>query len=235
MTKKEHQSQSNFQVGRDLAKIIQKTEELFDKAGYSRKPTTLDVWGMFDQLPKKQCLGILDAAETRYRVPKSAIIHNTPFDSNKKSLKATLKELNLNIHDDVYDRLNKDMVVDIYNHNYLQIYHNKAFNEVCNFSYLELSALPWFELFERPSYCTLYLFQQAEELFLSDRKEPVEIELDDYCLREKPEKLGQPRLECVVHHEFVCPATNEADQVKALVYANTVKGVIKSGGRIGYL
>lgn len=224
--------ESSRQVGKNLAEVIHKTEKLFNEAGFSHKKTTLDVWGIFDKLPEEQCLAILEAAQIRHDIMKDAIIKNIPFESNKKSLRAALQKLGLSVPDDLYSRIDKDVIIDIYNSNHLQIYHNKVFHELSSFSYLELSALPWFELFERPSYCTLHLFQLAEELFLSGRKGIVDIDLDDYCLKEK---IGNSRLECVFHHEFVCPAVDSEDRVKALVYGNKITQIFPSDGKLEYL
>lgn len=75
-----------------------------------------------------------------------------------------LKHFNLLFSSDFLDRIKNGNLIEIYDEDYIQRYRSYSFFGVCNYSILELSTYPWYELYERPSQITQALLGYAAEL-----------------------------------------------------------------------
>lgn len=68
------------------------------------------------------------------------------------------------ISEDVFDSLTDDMIVEIYDQDFRQIYRSLKFMDLCNYSLLDLLTFEFFELYERSASVNENLFKVAHHL-----------------------------------------------------------------------
>src|ERR1700722_3532445 len=86
------------------------------------------------------------------------------LQAEKEILSKHLSILNLEPYDDIYSFLEKGDVVEIYDKNFLQLYRNWEFVNLCSYTYLDLATRPFFELFDRSPQITNAIVNRVQEI-----------------------------------------------------------------------
>lgn len=73
------------------------------------------------------------------------------FNLERIFIQRALKHYNLYVDEEFMLRLEKDMIVEIYGADMVQIYRSISFFDVCGYSLLDLSLFEWYTLWERPT------------------------------------------------------------------------------------
>ncbi len=74
-------------------------------------------------------------------------------------------------------------IIEIADEDYVQVYRSFSYFSLCNYSIVELSAYPWFELYERSSVVTKQLLE-GQDLILKGKSTRFNFDLPEYTLRE---------------------------------------------------
>lgn len=75
-------------------------------------------------------------------------------------------------------------VVEIFDKNHIQLYRSYSCFSLCNYSLLELTSYPWFELYERPSSITNMFLDVMPKIYEGQSTFISYVDLPEYTLRE---------------------------------------------------
>jgi hypothetical protein len=96
-------------------------------------------------------------------------IEQQDLTDTRALLKATLKELQLQLPKDVFEKIEKDDFVEIYNSDLVSIYKSINFWEITSYSLEEIYTYPYDELFGRDRFSEAAIFQSATKIFTGEK------------------------------------------------------------------
>jgi hypothetical protein len=149
--------------------------------GYSDKN-----WPLFQNLPiatqERQAVAMRKLVDLYWAAERAGV----DLTEDQALLQFSLQHLSLSGDQDIVGLVEPDDLVEIMDFDFLQVYRNFNYFGLCNYSLVELTCVPWYELYERSSKVEEELFRHCEKLF---KGEVAIVKVDDlmqpYTLIEK--------------------------------------------------
>lgn len=145
-------------------------------------------WARFAELSSDNQIGIIRGLQEQSRFVAGALEKQIDGFDESAMLNYAMGQLFL-LSDSGYvsnfmTQINPGDVIEVANKDYIQVYRSYSCFTLCNYSILELTTYPWFELYERSSLVTKQLCETVEKV-LEGRLSYSEWEnVPEYTLRE---------------------------------------------------
>lgn len=194
-------------------------------------------WERYLSLPVDAQKATLAGWRSQASFIKAAMDEGLDSFDESRMLRFALGRLFLLGDSSAADIVEADDVVEIYDSNFVQVYRSFSYFNLCNYSLLELSSYPWFELYERSSIISKQLIEISERI-LNERlpstslaEVPLytvkELMTDDQCVFTIREKRAF-RLISSISGEAYILSTKQIKEV------DSVQGS-KAGGNIRFI
>lgn len=142
-------------------------------------------WDRFLSIPADTQNMVVKAWDEQSSFIEAAIRAGLKATDELGMLNFALSRLNLLGDSSLMSEIREGDVIDIFNSEYVQIYRSYSYFALCNYSLVELSAYPWYELYERSMNLTRQLIEVADKV-LSGQVSRVSFDhLPEYTLRER--------------------------------------------------
>lgn len=152
--------------------------------GKSTPPAPQKAWDYFLVLPEERQVAALSAVRGLYSFVCEAMDAEIEATDESSMLHFAMNRFGL-LHQELDGPAVKpNDIVEIFDENGLQIYRSFSTFAMCNYSLLELTAYPWWELYERPSMLT-ERFQQIGADMMAGKYSHVDVsEWANYTIKE---------------------------------------------------
>jgi hypothetical protein len=138
-----------------------------------------------------------------YGVCSAATYEDIRLSDDPSLLWYVIKELGLRPCSDLFNKIQPNDVIEIYNTDFIQIFRNFAFFSICSYSLEEIFSYEWRELYERDPVITGKLAELAFSLLSGDVKTTIPIlGIGDHQLTEV---FSPSRHKMVVNHSYLSP------------------------------
>lgn len=132
-----------------------------------------------------------------------------------------LRKLGLRPHSDLFNHIQEDDMIEIYNRDSRQLYRNFRYYDFCSYSFEELYSLEWWNLFDRDQKITDALLQEGIKVFSG--------EVAGYCLSATPkhivrELISVDRLANAYQAKIIAPLY-EGNNIEALLVTLSAESV----------
>jgi len=150
-----------------------------------RREAEVKDWVKFLLLPEKDQSTAISSLEAAIRFMDGALEQGVSLADDKSLLTHASRQLGFSLENDLLDYLAPGDLVKILNKDFLQIYRNFNFFAYCNYSLLELSTYPWYELYERSTTVTDQLIEMCGRLFKGESEAlPLKQRMEPYTVTE---------------------------------------------------
>lgn len=107
--------------------------------------------------------------------------------SEKDLLKVCARNLDINFHSDIYAKMTNEDIVEVYDRDFVQIYRNLGFFDLCSYSLLDLLSHEFYTLYERSLQVNSLMMEAGEQLVHRPYSlEPVSLRhISKHLMREK--------------------------------------------------
>ena len=183
----------------------------------------------FAKLSNEQQNQILSNISTFIQICEAEVEQAIDMRSREMArVKAALKRWSLRpANDSLYDLVNENEIVEIYNLQSIQLYRNMYFFKVCSYSLLDLAVTPWQELYDKPKSAIDATNKLVETLFTSGDK-PIPYGLPTYIQKENRKFLKSLKT-VEVTPKFLMPLFNDESGKPAGVFSTYAGHVIAEG------
>jgi hypothetical protein len=142
-------------------------------------------WKKFFTVPAPQLHAIYCGFKSYCDLYASAIEEGENIRDDKALLWRTITKLGLRPCSDLMEHIEKNDVVEIYDKNYVQLYRNLRFFELCSYTLLELLTNEWFMLYRRPASITTAMIASVDDVMSGKwRTTKVNVEIPEHFLEE---------------------------------------------------
>jgi hypothetical protein len=121
----------------------------FARKGYKVKPFTDRAWRDFVSFPAEKKKKIIQDFSHYSALYLPVLQQEGSPNEDGRLIWAAVKKLGLRPCSDFFDQVEESDVVEFYSRQNLQIFHNINFFELCSYSFLEIFAYPFTELWKR--------------------------------------------------------------------------------------
>lgn len=121
-------------------------------------------WELFSRLPESSRKSIKDFVVGQIDFIQEAVFSGIDPRSERAMLRHALSKLRIICDDSVYEKVEGTDVVEILDKNLTQVYRSFSCFYLCNYSILELTSVPFFDLYERSSVITKSLIDACGEV-----------------------------------------------------------------------
>ncbi len=173
----------------------------------------------FRQLPLVRQEAILAAFENYFGVVRSQLgLGHDLQDRRKRIFWGILGRLGLRPCSDLFDKLGEDDCVEVYGADFIQIYRNMKFLELCSYNLDDIFACEWVELFYREPRITEALAKEMTHVLSGGVRSTLQIS-DDAGQAEHvvSEVFLEERREFLVRHKYLSPLFDENGRPAAFV------------------
>jgi hypothetical protein len=125
-----------------------------------------------------------------------------------------MQKMGLKAKFDIFEHIGPTDIVEIYNHQNVQVYRNLFFFQICSYSFDELLSIPWWQLYRRSDEISQLIFANGSAIFRRDILEPIVPEIPEHLLEEI---ASEERLKMNLQIKLMAPLQNEAGEVYCLV------------------
>lgn len=167
-----------------LAKLSQLKTEL-QIAGAPYIEPTIQSFDRFADSPNEIQERILNNITTYLQTLSQNI---EPTESKRIQEIARLKHALRNfgmksLHEDIFNQIAEDDVIEIYSSQGIQLYRNMKFLKLCSYSLLDLAVNPWDQLYEKPTLISTKIMEKIDHI-LTHSTGPVPYETGTFIQRE---------------------------------------------------
>lgn len=146
-------------------------------------PATPRAWARFHQLPTATQAIVVSAWKDQCLFIEGAIQAGLDAYDEKGMFNYALSKLNLLGEAGLTNEIMNGDVIEIFNAELIQVYRSFSYFALCHYSLVELSAYPFYELYERASSVTKPLLDGAATIF-SGQATRVNFDIPEYTVRE---------------------------------------------------
>lgn len=202
------------------AASLERIERLLEQlTGVAPRQPTAAGWAHLLALPPATQQLIVKAWDDQAAFLEGAVRAGLKANDEIGMLNYALGKLNLLGDSSLVNEIRPGDIIEIANAEYVQIYRSYSYFAVCNYSLVELSAYPWYELYERSANVTKLLVDAAEGVFTGKVSRVSFEHVPEYTIREL---MTEERSAFLLKERFgvrlVSPVTGEN-------YALSVKSV----------
>lgn len=141
-------------------------------------------WDRFHQLPNDTQALVVHAWKEQALFIEGALEAGLNAYDEKGMFTYALSKLNLLGEAGLTDEIVNGDVVEIFNADFIQVYRSFSYFALCHYSLVELSAYPFYELYERASSVTKPLFDTAANIFNGSATRVSFRHIPEYTVRE---------------------------------------------------
>jgi len=185
----------------------------FEAKGFFVKPFRERAWREFLSFPREKKKRIIRDFTRYYSIYMAVLLQPGSPNEDGKLLWAAVKNLGLRPCADFFDQVDENDIVEFYAPSNLQIFHNINFFEVCSYSFLEIFAYPFTELWTRDPDAFAALKQVAIDGFSGKFKSTVDSRLPRHYL---VEAFSDERYMAEVEFRKFSPLYDEKGDIAAL-------------------
>jgi len=197
-------AQEQASLSSDLSRLI---NSLGDH-GYNFQVSTKNSLHRLDHLDEASFLRVQDFVSTYFNLlqdanisPEKAVYN---LDNEKALLSACARRLGVVFHSDVIDKITTEDVIEVYNHDLIQIYRSLSFFNLCSYSLTDLLTNEFYELYERSVQVNSHLIKAGE--ILQARPYSLEpVDLSDIPRHLMREKLSEQKISFFVEFKKMYP------------------------------
>lgn len=155
-------------------------------------------------------------------------------DINKLILEICAKNHDYVFSSDVYEKLDQDRVIEIYNLDNVQVYRSLNFFTFCSYDLSDLLSYEWFELYERSIQVISKLFEATEKLKQrSYTLEPLSLmDVPKHIMREK---FSEERLAFFIEFEELYPVYNSSREICGMLATSTGQRVSMGESKLAFI
>lgn len=113
-------------------------------------------------------------------------------DADRRDLRSALINLRLRTNEDIFGRIENGDIIEIYDANFVQFFHNWVFHYYCSYDLVTLITEPIWTLYSRPQEIAQMLVARAKEVMANDSGIVESWNIPTHYLKET--KLRTPRL-----------------------------------------
>lgn len=169
--------------------------EQMQKAGFnSLVPYNTNSISSFQSKTITEQEGIISSFLKYYELCTRCIASNIDIKDSRKLLWKILPQLGLHPTSELFDRLDDSQVIEVYWPNFVQVFRNMKFLELCSYPVADLYIKPWPELFHRPQEASDEIVRSINSCLTSGETTPCEVK--DHFLYEINSPMRQKVLTC---------------------------------------
>ncbi len=95
-----------------------------------------------------------------------------------------IRKMGLTAPSDIFDKMTRDCVVELYNRDNIQIFRNLRFFEICSYTIEDIICREWWKLYSREDEITRGIFVWGSRIFSQEVSRTVRPEIPRHVLRE---------------------------------------------------
>lgn len=122
-------------------------------------------WSHFASLPETHQLDAIRGVEGQTSFIEMAMAEGLDAFDELGMLNYAKKTFSLLGDSSLSDQIRQDDIVEIVDENFIQVYRSYSCFALCNYSLLELTSYPWWELYDRPKMVTEDLISRSSLFF----------------------------------------------------------------------
>ncbi len=138
----------------------------------------------FSRLPAASQKIVLSRLTDFLRACESARAQGIPFRESRRIIRFGLSQLRLNLGAGAIEQFSEDDVVEVYSADFIQLYRNFRFLEICSYSILDLYSHPWDELYRRPAKITEQIVRGIRQCIEQPSEHPAIVDVPGHFLEE---------------------------------------------------
>lgn len=143
-------------------------------------------------------------------------------ESESQNLWSYLKNNKFRFSNELFNRVDKDHILEIYDSKFRALYRNVNFYKATSYSIAELHLYSWPELFEREEETTVKVGTKVAEAFDSNVDEMIEFNIGNH---DAIEKFSDEMLVAKMFFDFAAPIQRE-DGAKAVITTLKIKSLV---------
>jgi hypothetical protein len=155
-----------------------------EKLGIHLVPYTAQSWEAYANLPEETRKNVLSNFSSYYHLMSSSQHAGIELHETKRLVWNILKLVGLRPCHDLLDKIDEQDVIEIYNNEFLQIFRNLKFMEICSYSMLDTLSHSWSELFMRPASITESLIKRVQFTLSGEVKNTLTANVEEHFLHE---------------------------------------------------
>lgn len=200
-----------FEPGLEVQATLSRLETLLELITKVKPvPATPKAWERFHELPLATQSIVVNAWKDQSLFIQGALDAGLDATDEKGMLTYALGKLNLLCNFSLTNEVEAGDVIEIFNADYIQVYRSFSYFALCQYSLVELSAYPWYELYERASSVTKDLLTEVQKIYDGTATRVSFLHIPEYTLREL---LTEDRRTYLLREKFgfrlVSPITGE--------------------------
>lgn len=189
--------------------------ELAAKSGYLVKAFQGAKPNHFMSLSNQQQVQILEDFRRYLQVAEMMEARNELLDSEQKFLWLTIKEMGLRPTSDIFSKLDRDDVVEIYSAStYVQVFRNVKFFIYCSYTLDDILCRPYWALFKRDEEVSRAIAEKIHAVMYQPIPQTVAYDMPPHYLTEIDSPL---RFYCKVTSKYISPLLNRENEIVAVV------------------
>ena len=142
------------------------------------------------------------------------ILPTPDLETEITNLKRVFAKIGLRCPDDLFSKIEKGEIIEIYNPDGFQVYHNIEWLKLSSYSLLDVMVFPFYELFDRPSSIVEAIRNEGFRAFSQSAFETTPMMVPKHMLRER---LSAENREFVVEFRNVAPLHDGEGKSRAVV------------------
>lgn len=182
--------------------------------GYKLKPYTDESLQKFQQFDIDKQQKVFLSFSSYYDLLSNLQASKVDLNSNKMLLWNALKHLGYRPCPDLLDYIDEEDVIEVYNSEFLQVFRNFRFMELCSYSVLDTFSHSWSELFVRPKTVDETLGTIGFQIFSSQIDKTIPVQVEDHYLFEI---FSEDMHYFKIKQKFASPIFNEQKVVGGVV------------------
>jgi len=190
--------------------------------GYVLRAEGPTSWETYLKLPQFQRQKILAQFETYYSAAVSTLNSGDKLSDSKSILWWFIKELGMKPTSDIFERINPKDVIEVYGSDFIQIFRNLNFFEICSYPVMDLFIYEWRELFKRDERVTAELAEVAFKVLKNEITHTCEFPVQWH----KMEEIFSDQLYTLnIYHKYISPLTARSGATEAFIVVTEAKVV----------
>lgn len=154
--------------------------------------------------------------DLRYQILNERVESIFDLDADRREFQMALDRLQLRCPKDMIEKFQDGDIIEVYDLNFVQLYHNWVFHYYCSYDLLTLLTQPIWQLYSRPKEMEERLVQRAKEV-ASEARGPVRWDVPLHYLKET--QLQTPRV-FEIDLQWICPIWDVKGRTVGVVSTN---------------
>jgi|GEM_PF-3861168 len=143
-------------------------------------------------------------------------IEGLPINDHE-AFRCALNQFNLKTVDDVEQFFDSGDIIEIYDMNLVQMYHNLTFYLYCSYDILQLATTPLYQLYTRDAESNAAIVKKIDEVLKDPNRRTVKFTVPEHYLKET--KIKTPA-RFKINFKYISPLLNEQGEAVAVVTTN---------------